>query len=91
MIFSIYLYKELYLTYLRIQFLDLYKNLPFQRNPLKKPLTKLSFSDVAGLKPVTLLKNEFIYIESLSAVILETYLLKNSSKQRHIKVQPFIC
>ena len=52
---------------------------------------KLSFSDVAGLKPITLLKNESIYIEFLSAVILEIYLLRNSSKQRHIKVQPFIC
>ena len=75
-------------TYLRIQFLDLYKNLPFQQNPLKKPLTKLSFSDVAGLKPITLRKNESIYIESLSAVILEIYLLRNSSKQRHVKIQP---
>ena len=74
-----------------MQFLDLYKNLPFQQNPLTKPLTKLSFSDAAGLKRITLLKNEPIYIESFSAVILEIYLLRNSSKQRHIKVQPFIC
>ena len=44
---------------------------------------ELSFIDVAGLKLVTLLKNESLYIESLSAVILEIHLLMNTSKQRH--------
>ena len=29
---------------------DLFKNLYFQQNPLKKSVEKLSFSDVAGLK-----------------------------------------
>ena len=48
---------------------------------------KLSFIDVAGLKLVTLLKNESLYIESLSAVILEIHLLMNTSKQR----QPSVC
>ena len=91
MIFSIYLYKELYLHISSYTVPWSLQNLPFQQNPLKKPLTKLRFSDVAGLKPITLLKNESIYIESFSAVILEIYLLRNSSKQRHVKVQPFIC
>ena len=36
---------------------NLYKNLSFQQNPLKKPVTNLSFRYVAGLKPVNLLKN----------------------------------
>ena len=59
--------------------INLYKNLSFQQNPFKKSLMKLSFSDAAGTKPITLLKSESIYIESLSAVILEIYLLRNST------------
>ena len=70
--------------------INLYKNVSFQQNPLKKSLMKLCFSDAASM-PITLLKSEFIYTESLSAVILEIYLLRNSSKQRHVKMQPFIC
>ena len=35
---------------------NLFKKLTFQQNPLKKPVEKLSFSDVAGLKSVRLLK-----------------------------------
>ena len=34
---------------------NLVRNLPSHQNPLKKSVTKLSFSDFAGLKPVTLL------------------------------------
>ena len=64
--------------------INLYKNVSFFF------LMKLCFSDAASM-PITLLKNEFIYTESLSAVILEIYLLRNSSKQRHVKMQPFIC
>ena len=45
---------------------------------LKKTVTKLSFSEI-------LVNYEFLYIESLSAVILEMHLLRSSSKQRHIK------
>ena len=70
--------------------INLYKNLSFQKSTLKKPLIKLSFSDAASIKPITLPKNEFIYIESLSAVILEICLLGNSFKESHIKMQPLI-
>ena len=35
---------------------NLFKKLSFQQNPLKKPVGKLNFSDVAGLRPVILLK-----------------------------------
>ena len=35
---------------------NLFKKLTFQQNHLKKPVEKLSFSDVAGLKSVRLLK-----------------------------------
>ena len=66
------------------------KNLSSQQNPLKRPVTKLSFSDFAGLTPATLLKNESPHNESLSAVILGISLLRNFSKQRHIKGQPLI-
>ena len=56
MIFSIYLYKELYL-----HISSVYNSLIFAKTYifskiLKKPLTKLSFSDDAGLKPITFLK-----------------------------------
>ena len=89
MIFSIYLYKKLYLLISSV-----YNSLIFTKTYLfskilKKLLTKLSFSDDAGLKPITVLKS--IYIESLSAVILEIHLLRNSSKQIHMKVQTVIC
>ena len=89
MIFSIYLYKKLYL-----HISSVYNSLIFTKTYLfskilKKLLTKLSFSDEAGLKPITILKS--IYTESLSAVVLEMHLLRNSFKQIHIKVQPVIC
>ena len=56
MIFSICLYKELYL-----HISSVYNSLIFAKTYifskiLKKPLTKLSFSDDAGLKPITFLK-----------------------------------
>ena len=35
---------------------NLFKSLSFRQNTLRKPVEKLSFSDVAGLKSVTLLK-----------------------------------
>ena len=60
---------------------NLFKNLSFQQNPLKKPVAKLSFNDVSGLKPVTFHQKN----ESLSAIILGIHLLRHSSKQRHIK------
>ena len=59
---------------------NLFKNLSFQQNPLKQPVAKLRFSDVAGLKLVTLVKNESLHNEYLSAV-LGGSLLSNSSKQ----------
>ena len=37
---------------------NLFKNLSSQQNPLKKPVTELSFSDFADLKPVTLQKRQ---------------------------------
>ena len=55
---------------------NLFKNLSFQQNRLKKPVEKLNFSDVEGLKYVTLLKNESFYYEPLSDVILGTSLLR---------------
>ena len=47
---------------------------------------KQSFSDATGLKPVTLVNYESLYIESLYAVILEMHLLKSSPKRSHLKV-----
>ena len=35
---------------------NLFKNLSFKQNLLKKPVVNLPFSDASGLKPVTLLK-----------------------------------
>ena len=60
---------------------NIFKNF-FRENSFKKPVTKLSFSHAASLKPVTLLKNESFHKQSLSAVILRTPLLRNYSEQR---------
>ena len=64
---------------------NLFKNLSSQPNPLKRPVAKLSISHFADLKPVTLLKTESLHNESLSDAILGISLLRNFSKQRHIK------
>ena len=69
---------------------NLFKNLSSQQNPLKRPVTKLSFSDFVGLKLVILLESKSLHNEFLSAVILGISLLRNFSKQRHIKGQRLI-
>ena len=62
-----------------------FKNLSFQQNPLKKPVVELSLSVIKGLKPVTLLKQMNPFCGHF-----RNNLLRNSSKRKHIKGQPFI-
>ena len=49
---------------------NLYKNLSFQQKLLKKPVTKLSFRYVSGLKPVNLKKFCRRFAEAASKGVL---------------------